>query len=53
MVYNTWNYKVFGLCSSSGILKTREHNILETDPVSKTLYSLVFRILDDGQSPKT
>jgi hypothetical protein len=26
---------------------------METDPVSKMMYSLVFRILDDGQSPKT
>jgi hypothetical protein len=25
---------VFGLCPSSGILKTREHNVLETGPVS-------------------
>jgi hypothetical protein len=70
-------------CQSSGILKTREHNIsirkldllpssglrlatsktqqrrrlllhlrAETDPVSETLCSLVFRILEDGQNPK-
>jgi hypothetical protein len=25
----------------------------ETDPVSKTLYFIVSRILDDGQSPKS
>jgi hypothetical protein len=30
MVYNTQNYWVFGLCPSSGILKTREYNISET-----------------------
>jgi hypothetical protein len=53
MVYNSQNYWVFGLHPSSGILKTVEHNILETDPVSKTLCSLVFRIPDDGQCPKT
>jgi hypothetical protein len=29
------------------------HLRMETDPVSETLYSLVFRIPDDGQSPKT
>jgi hypothetical protein len=44
---NIQNYWVFGLCPSSSILKTREHNI------SETLRSLVFRIPDDGQSPKT
>jgi hypothetical protein len=55
MVYNTQNYWVYGLCLLSVILKiTREHNVLETDPVSETLCSLViFRISDDGQSPKT
>jgi hypothetical protein len=30
MVYNTQNYCVFGLYASSRILKTREHNNLET-----------------------
>jgi hypothetical protein len=30
MVYNTQNYWVFGLCSSSGIVETRKHNIWET-----------------------
>jgi hypothetical protein len=48
MVYNTRDYWVFGLCPSSGI-----HLRTETDPVSETLCSLVFRIPDDGQNPKT
>jgi hypothetical protein len=26
MVYNTQNYWVFGLCPSSGIIKSRDHN---------------------------
>jgi hypothetical protein len=30
MTYNTKNYWVFGLCPSSGILKTRGHSVLET-----------------------
>jgi hypothetical protein len=30
----TRNYWVFGLCSLSGILKTREHNVSETGSVS-------------------
>jgi hypothetical protein len=47
MVYDTLNYLVFGLCPSSGILKTREYK------VSETLCSLVFRISDDGQVQKT
>jgi hypothetical protein len=96
------DYCVLGLCPLSGILKTREHNILktgsvsvlrwggetptlldplerpnlnhwsgtsrprtqnsrclppplrtETDPVSETLCSPVFRILDNGGSPTT
>jgi hypothetical protein len=34
MVYNTENYRVFGLCPSSGILKAREHNVSETGIVS-------------------
>jgi hypothetical protein len=54
MVYNTQNYWVFGLYPLSGILKTREHNVLrraETDPVSETLCSLVLILPDDGQSP--
>jgi hypothetical protein len=29
------------------------HLRMETDPVSKTLCSIVFRILDDGQISKT
>jgi hypothetical protein len=34
MVYNTRNYWVFGLFASSGILKTREHNVSVTGSVS-------------------
>jgi hypothetical protein len=34
MLYNTQNYWVFRLCALSGIKKTREHNILETEFVS-------------------
>jgi hypothetical protein len=30
MVHNTQNYWVLGLCPLSGILKTREQNVLET-----------------------
>jgi hypothetical protein len=52
MVYNTQNYYVFGLCPSSGILENRKHNVSETDQVSETLCFLVFRITDDGQSPR-
>jgi hypothetical protein len=33
MVYNTYNYRVFGLCPSSDIVKTREHNVSETGSV--------------------
>jgi hypothetical protein len=55
MVYNTWNCWVFGLCPLSSILKnTKEHSVSEPGTVSETLCSLViFRIPDDGQSPKT
>jgi hypothetical protein len=28
-----WNYLVFGLCPSSGFLKTREHNVKETGSI--------------------
>jgi hypothetical protein len=31
MVYNTQNYRVLGRCPSAGILKTREHNVSETE----------------------
>jgi hypothetical protein len=48
MVYNIQKYWVFGLCSSSGILKTKKHNVSERDPVSEKVCSLVFKILDDG-----
>jgi hypothetical protein len=37
--------------NGSGV--TSPHLRMETDPVSKTLCSLVFRIPGDGQSPKT
>jgi hypothetical protein len=30
MVNNTENYWAYGLCSSSGILNTRKHNVSET-----------------------
>jgi hypothetical protein len=53
MVYNIQNYRIFGLCSPSGILEARKHTVLETDPVSETLCFLASRIPDDGQSPKT
>jgi hypothetical protein len=33
-VYNTQNYWVFRLSPSSGILKTRKHNVSETESVS-------------------
>jgi hypothetical protein len=44
MVYNTRNYWVFGLCPSSGILKTIEQNVSEThkeDQYELTYYSWV------------
>jgi hypothetical protein len=34
MVYNTQNYRVFGLFPSSGILGTRKHDVSETGSVS-------------------
>jgi hypothetical protein len=34
MAYDTQNYWDFGLCPSSDILKTREHNVAETGSVS-------------------
>jgi hypothetical protein len=52
IVYNTRDYWVLGPYPSSSILKTREH-VSETDPVFEMLCCLVFRVLDDGQSPKT
>jgi hypothetical protein len=42
MVYNTQNYWIFGFCPSSGILKTREHNVSETGSVS---------VLRKGETP--
>jgi hypothetical protein len=53
MAYKTQNYLVCGLCLSSGILKARKHNVLETGSDSETLCSLVFRVQNDRQSPKT
>jgi hypothetical protein len=50
---STQNYWVSGLCSSSGILNTRKHNVSEIGSVFETLCFLIFRILDDGQSPET
>jgi hypothetical protein len=34
MMNNTQNYWVFGLCPTSGILKTRKHNVSETETIS-------------------
>jgi hypothetical protein len=51
-IYNPQHYWVFRLRPSSGILKTRKHNISETGSISETLCSLLFGTLDDGQSPK-
>jgi hypothetical protein len=34
MVHNTQIYWVFGLCPSSGILETREYDVLEIESVS-------------------
>jgi hypothetical protein len=51
MVYNTQNYWVYGVCPSFNILKTRER--FRKDPGSKMCCSLVFRIPDDRQNPKT
>jgi hypothetical protein len=43
------NYRVFGLCPSSGILKTREHNVSETGSLSVLrvdgLYIILFVIV--------
>jgi hypothetical protein len=54
MVYNIGNCFAFGFCPSSGTLKSTKKHVSETDPASEMLCSLVlFRIPDDGQSPKT
>jgi hypothetical protein len=50
VVHNAQNCWLSGRCPSSGILNTREHDVSETDPVSETLCSPVFRIPDDGQN---
>jgi hypothetical protein len=47
---------VFEVSSLLGTQQSRSlppHLKMETDPVSETLCSLVFRILDDERSPKT
>jgi hypothetical protein len=39
MVYNTWDYWVFGLCPSSDILKNKkEYTLSETDPVTEVSF---------------
>jgi hypothetical protein len=56
MVYNTQNYRVSGLCPSSGIPNTRKRNVqklyLLPSPgeggETPTLCFLVFGIPDDG-----
>jgi hypothetical protein len=56
MIYETKIYWGFALCPSSGILKTKEHNVSKTrpvSPVSETSCSLASRIPDDEQNPKT
>jgi hypothetical protein len=57
---DTHNYWIFGLCPSSGILSTREHNVPETGAafvprggrgeIPTVIFS--FRAPDDGQSLK-
>jgi hypothetical protein len=42
MVNNTQNYRVFGLCPSSGVLKTREYNVSELD---------LFPFSGEGETP--
>jgi hypothetical protein len=38
MVYDIRDYRVFGLCPYSSMLKsTKDHNVLETGSVPKTL----------------
>jgi hypothetical protein len=63
MVYDIEDYWVFGLCPSSGILKTQKNTTfrkLDLSPSSgqrtsfrNVVFFCVFRIPDDGQSPKT
>jgi hypothetical protein len=60
MVYSTWSHWVSGLGASSGTLNTRKNNVSEKEsssfsilPLLETLFFLVFRIPDDGQSPET
>jgi hypothetical protein len=52
MVYHSQNYGVFGFCSASGILETRRHLRMETDPVSETLCLLVPKIPTMGKVQK-
>jgi hypothetical protein len=42
----------FGLCSSSSILKIREHSVSEIDPVSEALCSLVLENRTMGKDKK-
>jgi hypothetical protein len=44
MVHNTQNYWVFGLCPSSGIVKTTEHSVSEIRSAS------IFRLVADTYS---
>jgi hypothetical protein len=46
VVQSYWAY--FGLYPSSGVWKTKDHNVSETGSVSETLWSFVFHIPDDG-----
>jgi hypothetical protein len=47
------NYWILGFCSLYGIIKTLENTAFQKQPVSRMLNSLVFRILDEGQCPKS
>jgi hypothetical protein len=76
MVYDIQDYWVFGLCPSSGILKTQKNTTFrklvfgnwicfrlqvrgqetptQLGPLERdVVFVCVFRIPDDGQSPKT
>jgi hypothetical protein len=45
--------KISSFCGTQQSRCLPTHLRTETNPVSETLYSLVFRIPDDGQSPKS
>jgi hypothetical protein len=54
MVYNTQNYCVSGLCTSSAIVIIRKHDVSETGSEDGDRSSfLVFRNPDDGQDPES